>query len=81
MTPPDSHPPEPSDGRPGRSLPGAAAFVALGTTVAGCVGVGVGLGIVADGRLHTSPVFLLVGLLLGAGAAVGTVVAQVRRFL
>ena len=40
-----------------------------------------GLGIVADGRLHTSPLFLLLGLLLGVGAAVATVVAQVRRFL
>jgi F0F1-type ATP synthase assembly protein I len=81
MTPPDSRRQEPADGRPQRPLSGAAAFVALGTTIAGCVGVGVGLGILADGRLHTSPVFLLVGLLLGAAAAVATVVAQVRRFL
>jgi F0F1-type ATP synthase assembly protein I len=57
------------------------AVVGLGTTVAGCVAVGVGLGIFLDGRAHTSPLFLLLGLLLGVAAAVASVVAQVRRFL
>jgi F0F1-type ATP synthase assembly protein I len=57
------------------------AFAAMGTTVAVCVGAGVVLGIVADDHLHTSPALLVVGLLLGAAAAVGTVVAQVRRYL
>jgi F0F1-type ATP synthase assembly protein I len=83
MTSPDPQPqePDPASERSPRPLPGALGFVALGTTVAGCVGVGVWLGILVDGRLHTSPAFLLVGLVLGAAAAVGTVVAQVRRFL
>ena len=39
------------------------------------------LGIWLDGRVGTSPLFLVIGLLLGLAAAVGTVVAQVRRFL
>jgi ATP synthase protein I len=57
------------------------AFVGMGTSVAVIVGVGVLLGIWADGRLHTSPLLLIVGLVLGLAAAVATVVAQVRRFL
>jgi F0F1-type ATP synthase assembly protein I len=57
------------------------AFVGMGTSVAATVGVGVLVGIWADGRLHTSPWLLLVGLVLGLAAAVATVVAQVRRFL
>jgi hypothetical protein len=81
--------PEPpgSSGRPERGadpvkpLPGAVAFVGLGTTVAGCVAVGVGLGIWLDSRLHTSPWLLLVGLVLGVVSAVASVRAQVRRYL
>jgi F0F1-type ATP synthase assembly protein I len=57
------------------------AFVGLGTTAAGCVAVGVGGGIALDSWLHTSPLFLVVGLVLGVAAAVGSVVAQVRRYL
>jgi ATP synthase protein I len=53
----------------------------MGTSVAGCVAVGVFLGIWLDGRVGTSPLFLVIGLLVGLAAAVGTVVAQVRRFL
>jgi len=68
-------PPEP------KSLPGAAAFLGMGTTVAACIGVGVWLGVVADGHFNSAPVGLIAGLLLGVGAAVSSVVVQVRRFL
>ncbi|MFI5100246.1 MAG: AtpZ/AtpI family protein [Actinomycetes bacterium] len=76
-------PPEPPEGpdEPVKPLPGAMAFVGLGTTVAGCVAVGVGGGIALDAWLGTSPLFLVLGLVLGLAAAVATVVAQVRRFL
>ena len=57
------------------------AFVGMGMSVAGCVAVGVVLGIVGDNEWHTSPLLLVVGLILGLVAAVGSVVAQVRRFL
>jgi F0F1-type ATP synthase assembly protein I len=78
-----SEPPEPRDGpdEPVKPLPGAMAFVGLGTTVAGCVAVCVGGGIALDAWLGTSPLFLVIGLVLGLAAAVATVVAQVRRFL
>jgi len=39
------------------------------------------LGIWLDARAHTSPLFLMLGLLLGVASAVWTVVVQVRRFL
>jgi F0F1-type ATP synthase assembly protein I len=53
----------------------------MGATVAGCVAAGVVLGILVDDWLHTSPAFLVVGLVLGVVAAVATVTTQVRRFL
>jgi F0F1-type ATP synthase assembly protein I len=53
----------------------------MGTAVAGCVAVGIFLGVWLDGRTHTSPLFLVVGLVLGLASAVATVVTQVRRFL
>ena len=86
MTSPDPSPErstEPASGQPegARPLPSAAVFLGLGSAVAGCVAIGLFAGIWLDGRAHTSPLFLIVGLLLGAAAAVGTVVTQVRRFL
>ena len=57
------------------------AFVGLGTSIAGCIAVGVVAGIALDSRLGTSPAFLVVGLVLGLAAAVASVVAQVRRYL
>ena len=57
------------------------AFVGLGTSAAGCVAVGLFLGVWVDGLTHTSPLFLVVGLVLGLAAAVGALVTLVRRFL
>jgi F0F1-type ATP synthase assembly protein I len=64
-----------------KPLPGAVAFTGMGLSAAICVGVGVFLGVWLDGRTHTAPLFLIVGLVLGVAAAVGSVVTQVRRFL
>ena len=80
MTKPPDNSSSPAGG-PGKPLPGAVAFVGMGISVASCVAVGVALGVVADDHLHTAPLFLLVGLLAGVGAAVASVVAQVRRYL
>jgi F0F1-type ATP synthase assembly protein I len=57
------------------------AFAAMGMTVASCVALGVIVGIWADARLHTAPIFLFVGLLLGCVVAAASVVSQIRRFL
>ena len=80
--------PDPAADPPGSSkepdkngLPGLAAFAVLGTTIATCIAVGVGLGIWADKTWHTSPAGLLIGIVLGTVAAVVSVVQQVRRYL
>jgi F0F1-type ATP synthase assembly protein I len=57
------------------------AFLGMGTSIAACVAVGVGLGIWGDDTWHTSPALLVVGLVLGLAAAVASVVAQIRKYL
>jgi F0F1-type ATP synthase assembly protein I len=73
--------PDPDRGAPGRELPGAAAFLALGMTIACTLGVFVGLGIWADSALGTSPWLLLTGIVLGCAAATASTIALVRRYL
>jgi F0F1-type ATP synthase assembly protein I len=65
----------------GKSLPQWAAFVSMGISTAVIVALGVIVGIVADGALHTTPLFLFLGLIAGCVIAVLAVVAQMRRFL
>jgi F0F1-type ATP synthase assembly protein I len=62
-------------------LPGAVAFLSMGLSAAVCVGLGLLLGILVDGALHTAPAFLLVGLALGLALAAMSVVKQIRTFL
>ncbi len=59
----------------------AAAFAVIGTTVASLLALGVIGGLWVDSHWHTSPVGLLVGIVLGTVVAVVSVVQQVRRFL
>jgi hypothetical protein len=75
---PDPLQPDPLLPKP---LPGAVAFVSMGTSLAGCIAVGLFLGIWLDHLAGTSPLFLIIGLVAGVSAAVFSVVAQVRRFL
>lgn len=58
-----------------------AAFALMGTTAALCVAVAIVVGIFFDRAEHSSPVGLLVGIVLGSIAAVVSVVQQIRRFL
>jgi F0F1-type ATP synthase assembly protein I len=53
----------------------------MGLSAAVCVAIGVGLGLWADSTWHTAPALLVVGLLLGLGAATLMVVAQIRKYL
>jgi F0F1-type ATP synthase assembly protein I len=78
---PEPPPPEEDESPDDSGLPGLAAFMAMGTTIAACVGVGVGLGLWADSTWGTAPAGLLIGIVLGTVAAVVSVVQQVRRFL
>lgn len=66
---------------PVKPLPSAVAVLGMGTSAAGCVAVGVVLGLLGDRTWHTAPLFFLIGLVLGLAAAVASVVAQIRRFL
>ena len=68
-------------GRNVRDLPGLAAFAAVGSTIAGCLAVGVLLGLYADHLWHVAPAGLLSGIVLGTVAAVASVVQLVRRYL
>lgn len=78
---PEPNPADPTKGPDGSQLPGLAAFAVMGSTIATCVGVGVILGIWGDHSWHTSPWGLLLGIVLGAVAAVVSVLQQVRRYL
>jgi F0F1-type ATP synthase assembly protein I len=64
-----------------KPLPGVAAFLGMGLTIAVCVGIGVALGLWADSAWHTAPAMLIVGLILGVTAAALFVVGQIRRYL
>lgn len=73
--------PEPSPERAPKDLPGAFVFLGLGLTIACTVGAFVGLGIWADSAFHTSPLCLVIGLVLGCVAAATSTIALVRRYL
>ncbi len=45
---------------------GIGPYIDLGLQFAVSIGIGVGLGYYADGKLKTFPLFLVLGLLLGA---------------
>ncbi|MFY9782533.1 MAG: AtpZ/AtpI family protein [Acidimicrobiales bacterium] len=64
-----------------RDLPGLAGFAAMGTTLASCLAVGVLLGLYIDHLWNVAPWGLLLGIVLGAVAAVASVVKLVRRYL
>jgi ATP synthase protein I len=67
---------------PGPALgTGAVEFLTLGLTLAVTVLVGGALGYLVDRWLGTSPIFTLVGLVLGIAAAVLTAVSRVRKYL
>lgn len=46
-----------------------------------CLLAGMGVGWYVDGRLHTTPIFVLVGLLVGLVLAVVGTWAQIKKFL
>jgi F0F1-type ATP synthase assembly protein I len=53
----------------------------MGLTFAVLVAAGLLLGLWADSALHTSPLFLFLGLIAGCGVAAITLVSLVRRNL
>jgi F0F1-type ATP synthase assembly protein I len=79
----DHHQPVPPDQEkpPSASPTVAGAFLAMGSTIAICLALGVVLGIYLDRWWGLSPAGLLVGIVLGAAAAVASVISLVKRFL
>ena len=61
--------------------PNRSDILALGAVVAIALLAGMGLGWLVDSAAGTAPAFLLVGLLVGIGAAVGYAVSQFRKYL
>ena len=69
------------EGSPAREGPELSALLAIGGVIAGCVIVGLGVGWFVDDRLHTFPIFGLVGLALGIIAASFYVYAEFSKYL
>ncbi len=66
--------------QPGRQEPGAAwRYDALAYTFAGAIMLFAGLGYLLDRWWGTSPLFIIVGTLTGAGLAMAWVYAKVRQ--
>jgi F0F1-type ATP synthase assembly protein I len=53
----------------------------IGALNATCWLVGIALGWLIDSRLHTVPLFMLLGLLAGAGLGGAATYKEVRRYL
>jgi F0F1-type ATP synthase assembly protein I len=64
-----------------REVPGWSTLLGIGTASAATLAVGIALGWWLDGLLHTSPIFVLVGIALGIVGGVCYTVVQIRPFL
>ena len=53
----------------------------LGLSIALCLAVTVGAGLLLDAALHSAPTFLLIGLAVGIVAAVAMAVVTIRKYL
>lgn len=53
----------------------------MGAVIAAQLVAGLGLGWLVDSLVGTTPIFLLVGLLLGIAAAVSYTVVEFRKYL
>jgi F0F1-type ATP synthase assembly protein I len=66
------------DDRPNLNWSG---LLGIGGVAAGVLAAGIALGWWVDGLLHTSPIFVLVGVALGVAGAISHTVVQLRRYL
>jgi len=72
---------EGSDDIRGELLRAMSLASAIGLDLACLLGVGLLAGHVVDGHLHSSPVGLLVGVVAGLTAGIGSVWVLLRRFV
>jgi Putative F0F1-ATPase subunit Ca2+/Mg2+ transporter len=61
--------------------PSVFTLLGMGVSIALCIVVGLVLGIWLDAATHLSPLFTLVGLLIGVAFAVVTAYVQIKKFL
>lgn len=67
-------------GAPDRNL-GWPELLGMGAVIAAQLVVGLGLGLLIDTAAGTSPIFLLIGLLLGIAGSVTYTVVEFRKYL
>ena len=60
--------------------PSWQTFLGIGVVIAATLVVGMALGWFIDSLLHTIPIFILVGLVVGTAAAIGYTSAKVKQF-
>jgi F0F1-type ATP synthase assembly protein I len=69
--------PEPTDGEEGERRPSRSAGMGvafdLGIRLGVSVAIGLGAGLLLDNWLDTTPIFILIGMVLGIGAAMYTI--------
>lgn len=65
---------------PGQHL-GWSSMLGMGAVAAAELAVGLGLGWLVDSLAGTTPIFTLIGLLLGIAAAIGYTVVEFRKYL
>ncbi|MGP8206798.1 MAG: hypothetical protein ACLQVK_12245 [Acidimicrobiales bacterium] len=70
----------PASGPEAGNYPGPMAYAGIGMLAALCLGAGGVLGWFVDSALGTLPLFLLIGLVAGAGAGVLGARAELRRY-
>jgi F0F1-type ATP synthase assembly protein I len=61
--------------------PNLFTLAGLGISIALCVAGGVVLGLYLDGVTHRSPLFALLGLVVGVAFAVVTAYLEIKKFL
>jgi F0F1-type ATP synthase assembly protein I len=61
--------------------PSVFTLLGMGVSIALCIVVALLLGIWLDAVTHLSPLFTLVGLLVGIAFAVATAYVQIKKFL
>jgi F0F1-type ATP synthase assembly protein I len=61
--------------------PSVFTLVGMGVSIALCIAVGLVVGVWLDSVTHRSPLFSLVGLLVGIVFAVVTAYVQIKKFL
>ena len=61
--------------------PSIFTLAGMGVSIALCVAGGLVFGLYLDGQTHQSPLFTLLGLVVGVALAVFTAYLEIKRFL